>query len=88
MVAKFFELMKANKFLLYIASAIIILVGYLITRVIGVIPTIAATIFFVGMYQAKDKRKYIVALKIMGVVVVVLGIALSILFATMEAPMH
>lgn len=88
MFVKITNLLKANKFLFYLALAIILLVGYLITRMIGVIPTVAAVIFFTAMYHAKDKRKFIVALQIMGAVVVVLGILLYIVFSTMEMPTH
>jgi hypothetical protein len=88
MLAKIITVLKANKFLFYLTLAIILLVGYLITRIIGVIPTVVAVIFFTAMHHANDKRKYIVALKIMGAGVLVLGILLSIIFATMEAPMH
>lgn len=88
MFVKITHLLKANRFLLYLVLAILLSVGYLITRIIGVIPTIAAIIFFTAMHRAKDKRKYIIALIIMSAVVLVLGILLYIAFLTMEAPLH
>ncbi|MES2826394.1 MAG: hypothetical protein V4732_22585 [Pseudomonadota bacterium] len=88
MFVKIMNFLQANKFLFYLALAIILLVGYLITRIIGVIPTVAAVIFFTAMHRAKDKRKYIVALKIMGALVLVLAILLYVVFANMEMPMH
>ncbi|MES2675786.1 MAG: hypothetical protein V4660_16210 [Pseudomonadota bacterium] len=88
MFVKIFNLVKANKFLYYLVLGIILLAGYLITRIFGVIPTVAAIIFFTAMHHAKDKSKYIVALKIMGALALILGIVLFIILATMEAPLH
>jgi len=88
MFDKVLGLIKSNKISLFIVLVVIIVIGYIVIRILGIFFAVAISAFFVSMYRANEKRKYIAALKIMGGIVVIGGALLFLLLMNHEWPLH
>ena len=82
------EAIKANRFVLIVVIVILLMLAYLIIRIFGIVLTTVATAFFIGMYKAKDKTYYITLLKTVGVIALLGGVLLIIIFSNHEWPIH